>query len=189
MKKLMLPFVIMLFFLLAACNGNDNNADASAKQDEETSEETSKEIKSDAQENSDSEVSSFVKEYNELASLTDDLESLIDTNEIDDSGAQVLYASSNYGIIAIYEKDALEKYSFVFSKDEPYEVLKGTALNALLHVAATLNIEHDELIKEFEESLSKEFYSYFTEKHVIVFFNHELSGQSDFGMVVEFVKK
>lgn len=190
MKKIL--FALLLSALLVGCSSEKTN---------ENSQDTEKETKvvvkpsegtQDEEQNkteSESEISKFVKNYNDLASLSDDLESLDDSKEVDDSGAQVLYASNDYGIIAIYENDTLEKYSFVFSKDEPYEELKGTALNALLHVAATINLNTDELIKEFEESLSKEFYSYFAEDYIIVFINQKLSGQSDFGMVVEFAKK
>ncbi|MBB4827145.1 hypothetical protein HNO89_004441 [Sporosarcina luteola] len=135
------------------------------------------------------EVNAFVEKYNELASLSEGLGSLDATKEIDDGGAQVLFSSKEYGIIAVYEEEILDRYTIVYSKIEPYEEQKGTAFNAMLTIANVLDIDSDRLTKEFKKSLSNESYSYLEENYTIIFLNHKLSGESDFGLIVAFEKK
>lgn len=193
-----LLLAILLSIFLAACDDNEFddannevvsnlNTNDNTLENEGNDSTSDKESEIESELDSNDEVKGFVEYFNNLASLSDDVEAIDDTGEIDDSGAQVLYSSNEYGIIAIYdENESLDNYSVVISKSEPYEKLEGSALNATLHVSATLDLDYSKLTREFEEALSKAFHSYFEDDYLIAFFNHKMSGQSDFGMVIEF---
>lgn len=193
MKKVFLLLVTVFLVLgLVACSDNSSSNDSPSKNNETTEQQNATNENSGEKDDNESnldEVGQFVEDFNNLASLSEGIESLDSTAAIDENGAQVLYASHDYGIIAIYEDDILDRYSVVISKDEPYEELKGNALNAAMHVAAVLDLDYEKFANEFEKALSQEFYSSFEDNYTIAFFNHKLSGQSDWGMVVEFVKK
>ncbi|WP_062052404.1 hypothetical protein [Bacillus sp. JCM 19034] len=187
MKKL--SIMLLMFTFLFGCS-NDNSTTNNVEEiseDNNTPEETDDLVTEEQEPDEIDEVTEFVKRFNELASLSDEVNEITDSNEIDETGARMLYASNNYGVIAIYnEEKILDNYSVVFSKEEPYQDLQGVALNTALHIGSILDLDLNKFAEEFENSLSKDFHSYFEDDFLIAFFNHKISGQSDFGMVVEF---
>lgn len=195
MKLKRILIILFSSVLLIGCgNGKTEKVDTGNKAETENKKETeSVETKTDEKREVEikNEVKTFVESFNHLASLSDDvkaIDNIEDMVEGEDESTQVLYSSSEYGIVAIYDEDSnLNRYSIVIPKDQPYEELKGTALNATLHIGAALDLDVDKLSEKFKEALSKESDVYLEDGYSIMFFNHKLSGQSDFGMVVEFL--
>lgn len=194
MKKLLL--VLFLSILLVGCNNEatgESEPVNESKTEPKQQEVVENDIESTDDENTtneveiDEQVNNFIETFNESSG---NVESITEVEEVVSAGeesTQVLYASNEYGIIAIFDdKDNLSRYSVVISKEEPYENLQGDAYEAMLHTGDSLGLGTDLLSSKFEESLTKEQSHVYFENDVTVMF-HKQNNDPNWGIVVEFV--
>lgn len=203
MKKFI--FILLTATFLMGCSDDAPKGDAESKNDNEPkkSESVEKEAKDEIESDADSDVDEdavkentltlipieeFITNYNNLASLTDELEPLTDS-EPRDGNAQFLLDEDTYGILAVYnEDDDIINYSVGLTRDGPYEDLVGNGLYASMHVASALGIDFEQFANEFESALEKESHIFFDSGHVVTFENHKMSGESGLGMMIIFMK-
>lgn len=183
MRKTLL---ILSIFILSACGNEEKNPEINENPNQEVID-TQKTKSTEVED--ESEILLFVKDFNDLASLSEGVPAISADNDTDENGAQVLYSSNDYGIIAIHDGDTVKSYSVVLFQSEPYEDMKGNGLNSLLHVASVLDLDTNTLIDELEKAINTEKSLYLEDNYSVMFFNHKLSGDSNFGMVIEFLKK
>ncbi|WP_440897047.1 hypothetical protein ACS127_03375 [Amphibacillus sp. Q70] len=134
----------------------------------------------DKSENSDNEneiyseeIKLFIEDYNNLTTLEDDIdliEKVQPAEETKNGYTQTLYSSDEYIIIANYEEDGeVDFYVVVIPNDQPYRDLQGNGLYAMFHVAATLDLDLEELGDEFEKALPNHAGMYFVDDYTIIF--------------------
>jgi len=206
MKKSLL-LLIALSLTLVAC-GADNDVESEIKKDdkqetelvskptENNEDESKSETKSDPDKEDVGEntftlipLDEFITSYNNLASLTDELKPLMDSEPKDESNTQILLNDDTYAILSIFdENDEPTSYSVGITQKDSYEEMKGNGLYATLNVATALDLDSEKLTEEFEISLEKEAHTYFDNGHMIMIENHKSSGKSGLGMLVQFMK-
>lgn len=134
-------------------------------------------------------LDNFIVNYNNLASLTEELKPLSTVKPVDENNSQILLQEDTYAVLAIYdENDDVKFYSVGLTKQDAYEELKGNGLYATLNTGATLGLDVDKMAKEFESALSKEEHIYIDNGHAVQFDNHKVNGKSGMGMLVQIMK-
>lgn len=183
MKKIF--FLLLTTATLVACGTNTTNLNSMNNNETNKDNQTeTNEVELDL-----SDITSFSEEYNSKIYGGGEIDP---TAEIDETRAQVLFTSNEYGIVAVYEDDSdkVNRYSFIFTgADQAYKDAKGESFDAFLLIAEIFGVDKDNIIKKMNESFEKDRHVLIENDHTIMFFNHKLIGNSQFDMTVEFVTK
>jgi len=133
-------------------------------------------------------INEFIEHYNNMASLTDDLSPLSLEQPKDENNTQILLQENTYAILAIFDDDDdVITYAVGLTRDDNYTDLKGSGINAMMHIAEALELDFEKASIELETALSKNEHSYVEDDYMVIFENHERSGASGLGMMVRFM--
>ena len=190
MKKYISVFLIIFFsFTVTACSNSDDKEKPEVAETNKENVNTKTKNKNAVDSSALLPVDIFIEDYNNLASLTEELKPLSKDEPVDENNTQILLNDDTYAILAIFDKnDEVSFYSLGLTREDPYEELKGSGLYATLNTGATLGLDVDKMTSEFETALNKDEHIYIDNGLAIQFDNHKNNGKSGLGMLVQFMK-